>query len=154
MIRPWNVESIVPLAVHAVCLSSIPDVFDRQVVANVLRQQTVQVTFVERNHVVEQVSTAASHPSFGNSILPRASKGSPHRPESHCFHGLAHYFSKLGITVQDQVSMLRIIRKGIAQLLRDPETGRVPSHVALHASAVMGNHEEAVQDPEGEGRGP
>jgi hypothetical protein len=44
------------------------------IVATVFRQQALQVTLVEANHVVEQVWTAASDPTLCDSILPRASK--------------------------------------------------------------------------------
>ncbi len=44
-------------------------------------------------------------------------------------------------------------REGLAQLLSDPEAGRIPSYVAVQDSpAVMSNHEEAVQNSESECR--
>jgi len=109
------------------------------------------MSLVERNHVVQQVSPTTSHPALCDSMLPRASERSSDRFKSDGIHRIANRFAELGIAIQDQVFMLRVIGKGFAQLLRDPETSRMPSDVAVQdAPAVVGNHEEAVQKSKGE----
>src|SRR5579864_1085556 len=111
------------------------------------------MALVERNHVVQQVATAASHPALGYTILPRASERSSDGLQFQCFHGIAYCFSEFCITVQDQVFVMGIIGKSFAQLLRDPETGRMPGDVAVqNAPAIMSNDKEAVQDSKGECR--
>ena len=51
----------------------------------------------------------------------------------------------------NQILVLVIIRRGLAELLCDPESSRVPSDITVQNSPpVMRNHEEAVQDAEGD----
>ena len=44
------------------------------VVADVLAHQSLQMPFVEHDHMVEQIATAIPNPAFGNAILPRTAK--------------------------------------------------------------------------------
>src|SRR6266481_440120 len=39
-------------------------------VTNILAEQSLQMAFIQRNHVVQQVSSAASHPPLRHAILP------------------------------------------------------------------------------------
>src|SRR5260370_18738748 len=97
--------------------------------------------------MVQQVSTAASHPALGDSVLPRASERSSDGVQPQCFYDIVRCLSEFCITIQDQGFVIRIIGKSFAQLLGDPESGRMSSDVAVNnTSAVMGNHEEALQD--------
>src|SRR6266404_5481815 len=73
------------------------------VIANVLRQQTLQVTLVERNDVIQKISPTTSNPAFSHSILPRASERSSDRSQPNGFHGFADHFSELGIAIHDYV---------------------------------------------------
>ena len=41
------------------------------VIANVFRQQTIEMSLIQRNYVIQQVSTAAFNPTLGNAVLPR-----------------------------------------------------------------------------------
>ena len=52
------------------------------VVADVFREQPFQMAFIERDDVVQQVPAAASHPAFGDAILPGAFKGSANRTDA------------------------------------------------------------------------
>jgi hypothetical protein len=40
------------------------------VVADLLRKQTFQMAFVHRNHVIQQISSAAFNPALRYTILP------------------------------------------------------------------------------------
>ena len=40
-------------------------------VTNILREQSLQMAFIQRNNVVQQVSSAASHPPLRDTVLPR-----------------------------------------------------------------------------------
>src|SRR6266481_1711114 len=113
------------------------------VVTNILRQQALQMPLVERNHVIQQVVTTTFHPTLRNSILPRAVERSSDGFQAQCSNSIVYRFSELGIAIKNQILVLRIIRKGFAQLLCNPETGRVPSNVAVqNASTVMVNFGE------------
>ena len=43
-------------------------------VKNILGKQSLQMAFIQRNNVVQQVSSAASHPALRDAILPRRSE--------------------------------------------------------------------------------
>jgi len=40
------------------------------VIRDVLREQSLQVSFVQRNDLIEQFAAAASHPALRDSVLP------------------------------------------------------------------------------------
>jgi hypothetical protein len=42
------------------------------VVADIFREEPLQMPLVENNHVIEQVPAAALNPAFRDAILPRA----------------------------------------------------------------------------------
>jgi hypothetical protein len=44
------------------------------VVAHVLSHKSSQVSLIEDDHVIEQISSATSHPALRHSVLPRAAK--------------------------------------------------------------------------------
>jgi hypothetical protein len=44
------------------------------VVADVLVHQPLQVPYVQNDDVIQQISSAISHPAFGDAVLPRASE--------------------------------------------------------------------------------
>ena len=45
-------------------------------VADVFREQPLQMAFIEYDDVVQEVAAAAFHPALGDAILPGASEGS------------------------------------------------------------------------------
>src|ERR1700746_3735995 len=47
------------------------------VIANVFKQQTLEMSLVYRNDVIQQVPSAAFHPTLGNAILPRTFERRP-----------------------------------------------------------------------------
>ena len=49
------------------------------VVGNVLAEQPFQVTFIEGNDVIQEVTAAAAHPALRDTVLPGTFEGSPHR---------------------------------------------------------------------------
>jgi hypothetical protein len=57
------------------------------IVADVIREQSLQVGGVDWDHVVEQFATAASHPAFGNSVLPRTANRSSRAGDFHSADG-------------------------------------------------------------------
>ncbi len=50
-----------------------------KVVADVFREQPFQMAFVDCNDVIQQVSSAAFHPTLRHAVLPGTFEGSPHR---------------------------------------------------------------------------
>ena len=41
------------------------------IIANVIRQKSLQVSLVDSDDVIEKIAAAASHPALGHSVLPR-----------------------------------------------------------------------------------
>src|ERR1022692_1156744 len=56
------------------------------IVGNVLGEESLQMTLIQRDHVVEQVAAAASDPTLGDPILP----GTPNRGTDRCHLQRAH----------------------------------------------------------------
>src|SRR5215469_12301235 len=55
------------------------------VVTNILSNQPFQMSLVQNDDRIQQVSAAAANPSLGNAVLPRIAKGSTHRLAAHAF---------------------------------------------------------------------
>jgi hypothetical protein len=70
-------------------------------VTDVLSQQPFEVTFVQRDYVIQQIPTAGSDPSLGNTVLPGTTERSSRRLERQCNDSLAHLLAKLCIAVID-----------------------------------------------------
>jgi hypothetical protein len=56
------------------------------VVVQVSRHQPFEMPLIHDDHMVQQVAPATSHPSLGNAVLPRATKGRASRLASHVHH--------------------------------------------------------------------
>ena len=56
------------------------------IIGNVLREESLQMALIQRDHVVEQVAAAASDPTLGDPILP----GTPNRGTDRCHLQRAH----------------------------------------------------------------
>src|SRR5664279_2059780 len=121
------------------------------IIGNVLGEESLQMTLIQRDHVVEQVTAAASDPTLGGPILP----GTPNRGTDRCHLQRAdrrwHFQSVLRIAVEYEKSGRGIVGKSFSQLLHDPGASRMASDVEVQdAAAIMTDDEEAVQNPKGE----
>src|ERR1017187_10468353 len=56
------------------------------IIGNVLGEESLQMTLIQRDYVVEQVAAAASDPTLGDAILP----GTPNRGTDRCHLQRAH----------------------------------------------------------------
>src|ERR1700756_2281460 len=54
------------------------------VVAHIFRHQPFQMPLIQDDHVIQQVSSAASHPTLGHSVLPGTAKGGAHGFTPYC----------------------------------------------------------------------
>src|ERR1017187_3916911 len=62
------------------------------VVTEVLDHQSFQMQFIDDNHMVEQVPTAAADPTFCNTVLPWASEAGPLWLNVEARHRADHFF--------------------------------------------------------------
>jgi hypothetical protein len=121
------------------------------VVADVFREQPLQMAFIHRNDVVQQIMSAAFNPTLRRAVLPRAfERGSdwPHLQRSNSYGNLK---SVLAVPVKDQKPRSRPEGKRFSQLLDGPQAGRVLGHVEMQdAPTVVADDEETVEHAEGD----
>ena len=124
------------------------------VIADIFVQQPSQMPRIERDHVIEQVSSHTAHPTFGHPILPWTAECGAQWLAAHSLYRRSDIDTKLGIAVEEQEALrLLALLPGLAQLQRNPNRLWTTSHVAVQDSApVVGHHEEAIQNAKGEGR--
>jgi hypothetical protein len=122
------------------------------IVMEVISTEPAQMGFVENDHVVQQISSAACHPSLRDPILPGALLGGADGLHAHRSDGCDHALRELGIPIQDQIAVPTLVGKGFAQLPHDPRCSGMFGHVEVQdSSPAMTDHEEAVQNAEGHG---
>jgi acetyl esterase/lipase len=98
--------------------------------------------------VVQEVSSAASHPALRDAILPRTAEGSSLGNNPRGFHRCDHLEPELLIAIKDQVFARRFKWKCLAQLLDDPSARRMLRDVEVQdASTIVADDEEAVGRP-------
>src|SRR5260370_27715014 len=66
----------------------------RMVVANVFAHESLEMPFVEDDHVFQQISSATSNPTLSDTVLPRTAKGSAGWLTPHVPHNRNHIDSK------------------------------------------------------------
>ncbi len=123
------------------------------IVGNVVREESLQMSLVQRNHIVEQLATTASNPALSHSILPGTSNRCLHRCDLHRMDCNGHLKTIFCVVIKDDEPVSRLIRKSFAQLLDDPTAGRMPRDVEVQdAFPVVAGDEEAVEHVEGKRR--
>jgi hypothetical protein len=119
-------------------------------VVHVIADQSVEMWFVQREHVVQDLSPATSHPSFRNSVLPWRLYARPFGLQSRCPQEGDHFVIERRISIEDDVSIRASLGESLAQLLHDPLRCRVAGHVEVQNQAPpMLDHEKTVEQLEG-----
>ena len=72
------------------------------VVAHVFCHESLQMPFVEDDHVFEQISSATPNPTLGDTVLPRTAKGSACWVASHFLHRRHHIATKFRVVIEQQ----------------------------------------------------
>ena len=111
------------------------------------------MSLVERNHLVEQLTAAASHPSLRYSVLPGACNRTSQWRNAHGANRGWHFKSIFGVVIKHDESGDVGMWEGISKLLSCPDTGWMPGDFEVQDTpAIMGNDEEAIQKAKGDGR--
>ena len=119
------------------------------IVVHVIADQPAKMLFVQRDHVVEDLSPATSHPSFRNSILPRRLYARPFGLQSGCPQEGDHFVIERRIAIEDGISIRTRFGECLAQLLHHPLRCRVAGHIEVQNPAPsMLDHEKAVEQLE------
>src|SRR5271169_5571147 len=90
------------------------------VIADVFFQQPSQMSLVQNDHVVQQVSAHASNPTLGNAILPGTAKSSSDRLSAVLLGSPNDVSRELRVAVEDEKPLRLFISPSFAQLLCDP----------------------------------
>jgi hypothetical protein len=123
------------------------------VVADVLVHQPLQMPYVQNDDVIQQISFAISHPAFGDAVLPRASEVGLLGSDAEALHRADDLLIEIRSAIEDPIILRCIVRKCLAQLLRDPQATWMPGDLAVeNPPPIVCNDEEAVQDSEGQRR--
>ena len=108
------------------------------IVADVFREQTFQMAFIHRNHVIQQISSAACNPTLRYAILPRAFERRSCRAHLQGSNRRWNLQPVLRIAVEDEKARGQLKRKRFSQLLHDPHASRMLGDVNLQdASPIM-----------------
>jgi hypothetical protein len=101
--------------------------------------------------MIEQIPAASAYPVFRNPVLPWTSEAGALGLNAKTLHCFDHFIIELWVAIKDQVAGSRVIGKRLAQLLNDPCTRRMASHLTLRdAPPVMRDDEKAVEHSEGQ----
>src|SRR5438094_8861162 len=105
------------------------------IVRDVGREQSLQMLLIYGDHVIQQFAAAAADPALGDTVLPRTSNCRSYSPNAHRANRGGNFAAVLGIVIQDKKLDWRLVRKGAAQLLRDPGAGGMACNV-VHGKYV------------------
>ena len=72
------------------------------VIANVVSKKSLQMALVESDDVVEQISTAASHPALSDSVLPGTLNGGPYTADRHRADRSGDFQSVLRVVIEEE----------------------------------------------------
>jgi hypothetical protein len=108
---------------------------------------------VQRDYVVEQVSSATPDLALSHSILPRAFNRRAHRCDLERANRAEHFETVLRVVIEQQELGDRIVREGLSELLGNPTARGMPTYIEVQdAPTVVANNEKAVQHFESERR--
>src|SRR5216684_189792 len=125
------------------------------VIVHVCSDQPVEMPFVQRDDLVEEIAPAAAHPALGDAVLPWRLNGRARRVQTCGFQEPDDIAVKRRVVVKQHEAMRTIARKYIPQLLHDPRGCRLASHVDVQdpAPTVFDDEEarEQLEDQRGDG---
>src|SRR5215472_9759126 len=105
--------------------------------------------FVERDHMIEDFTATRSHPSLGNSVLPRCLYARPLGFQTRRLQKADHIGVVSRIAIEDGVTIPTSLGEGFTQLLHHPLGCRVSRHIEVQdLPASMLDDEETMQQSE------
>ena len=123
------------------------------VVGDVFTKPSMQMPFIEDNDVVQQFAATSADPSFGDPVLPGASIGGPHRLCAKAAKGLPNSPREDRVAVVYEIRGCRRLRKGLAELLNDPQRRGIRRDVEVHELPTSVSQKEPhIQHSEANGR--
>ena len=81
------------------------------IVGDVRSHKSDEMTLTENHDVLEELSTTASDPALGGSVLPWTAKRSANRFCAHCLDELDDRGVKDGVAIADKISRSGVVGK-------------------------------------------
>src|SRR5260370_3521568 len=123
------------------------------VVANILREETFQVAFVNCNDVIQEITAATPYPTLCDSILPRTFERSADRIHAQGPNRCGDFQSILGITIKDDEPRSGSKWKRFSQLLDDPRACRMLGDIEVQGTpTIVTDDEKTIEHAEGDRR--
>jgi len=99
------------------------------IVTYVFSHESFQVSFVQYDHMVQQVSSATPNPTLGDPVLPGTTERSAHGLAAQGLARADHVIPEFRIVVEEEELLRRCIGPSFPHLLHDPQSTRVPCDV-------------------------
>src|SRR5712664_2884748 len=123
------------------------------VVANILREETFQVAFVNCNDVIQEITAATPYPTLCDSILPRTFERGADWTHAQGSNRRGHFQSVLGITIKDDEPRGGSKWKCFSLLLDDPQACRMLCDIEVQdAPTIVTDDEKTIEHAEGDRR--
>ena len=123
------------------------------VIGNVLGQKPPEMTLVQGDDVVQQLTSATANPALRNSVLPQALYRGLEANNAHGAKRRGNSQPVFCVVIEDEKLCRRLVGKRFPQLLHNPGTGRMARDIQVQdAPAAMANNEEAIVKTEGDRR--
>src|SRR5262249_56196831 len=87
------------------------------IIANIFEAEPYQMSFVQRDHVIQHLTAYAPHPSFRDSVLPRTANACPDSFDPARFQKAEHLGTELAVTIKDDVAVWAWKRQVLSELL-------------------------------------
>ena len=101
------------------------------IVRDVLGQKPPEMTLVQGDDVVQQLTSAAANPAFRNTVLPGALDGGLEAINPHGLNRRGNLQAVFRIVIEDEKLGCRLVRKGFPQLLHNPGAGRMACDIEV-----------------------
>jgi hypothetical protein len=99
------------------------------VVADILSHQALQVSFIEHEDMIKQVSSTTTNEALCHSVPPRTAEAGSLGFDAKGSDRVDRLFAKGCRPIEDQVLRCVIEGECLSQLLRHPRAGRIPGAV-------------------------
>src|SRR5437879_11442800 len=107
------------------------------VIRDILREKPLQMSFVQRNDLVEQFAAAASHPALRDSVLPGTLNRALYAGDLHGSNRSRNVQPILCVVVKNEELGRGLVGKGFAQLLDNPSARRMLGGIEVQDAATV-----------------
>lgn len=120
-------------------------------IGDVIADESAQVAFIQRDHMIEELAAATSDPALRHSILPWRLHARSLRRQTAVFEERHHVGIKLRVVIENHVSIRFTARECLAQLLQHPFCRGMTGNVGVqNLPTAMLDDKETVQKSEGD----